>query len=407
MSNIHNIKVIRQCFSYLTEEEIRLPVADHRVHKFTTMKCAKLIMASQLAKWESHNQTSRELRTSQVLQESVGLPSISASQISRRLKQIPTEMLEAMFLDIMSRATSLIPIGCSKIGPLRIVDSTRLIMPDNLAKWANVSGKSTQIRIHVRILALPQGHIVPEKAIPSTGNVSDYETMDLLVEDDGTIYVMDRGYVKYKQFDAWTGSGVRFVTRINEKHGVLRVEKELPVPANSNIVRDAIVQLGSAFRQTEKLLRLVEFLDDQGRKYRLATSCLDLDAIEIADIYRQRWLIELFFKWMKQHLRLVKLYSYEPQGVWNQIFLALITYAIAMHIQLESGTKLSLWDVLQSLRCCWYKAWNILQDELYLPPTRKSRGRQKRASPVEKESPRLLTTVGIMKPSSFKRKDKR
>ncbi|MDR6554367.1 transposase, partial [Paenibacillus qinlingensis] len=183
-------------------------------------------------------------------------------------------------------------------------------------------------------------------------------------------------------------------------------EKELPVPANTNIVRDAIVQLGSTFRQTEKPLRLVEFLDDQGRKYRLATSCLDLDATEVAEIYRQRWLIELFFKWMKQHLRLVKLYSYEPQGVWNQIFLALITYAIAMHIQLESGTKLSLWDVLQSLRSCWYKTWNILENELYLLPTRKSRGRQQRASPMDKESPRLLTTVGIMKPSSLKKKGK-
>ncbi|MNQ66478.1 Transposase DDE domain protein [compost metagenome] len=383
---------------------MRLPVSDYRVHKFTVMKCAKLVMASQLAKWESHNQISRELRTSQVLQDSLELPSISAAQISRRLRQIPTEMLEAMFLEIMGKAKSLIPISCSKIGPLRIVDSTRLVMPDNLAKWANLSGKSNQIRIHIRILALPQGHIVPEKAIPSTGNVSDYETMDLLVEDDGTIYVMDRGYVKYQQFDVWVSSGVRFVNRINEKHGVFRLEKELPVPANTNIVRDAIIQLGSKFRQTKKTLRLVEFLDDEGRKYRLATSCLELEATEIADIYRQRWLIELFFKWMKQHLRLVKLYSYDPQGVWNQIFLALITYAIAMLIQLESGTKLSLWEVLQSLRCCWYKPRSIFETELHPSPTRNSRGRQKRASPVDKDSPGLRTSVGIMKPSSMKKK---
>jgi hypothetical protein len=402
MGNIHNFKVIHQCFSYLAKEDMRLPISDYRVHKLTTMKCTKLFMASQLAKWESHNQISRELRTSQVLQESVGLSSISAAQLSRRLRSIPTEMLEGMFLDIMSKVKSLLPVASSKIGPLRIVDSTRLIMPDRLAKWANVSGKATQIRIHVRILALPQGQILPEKAIPSTGNVSDYETMDLLVEDDGTIYVMDRGYVKYKQFDEWAASGVRFVMRIGDKHGVLQVVEERPVPPNTHIVRDAIVRLGSAFRQTQRPLRLVEFLDDQGRMYRLATSCFDLDAVEIADIYRQRWLIELFFKWMKQHLRLVKLYSYEPHGVWNQIFLALITYAIAMHIQLESGTKLSLWEVLQSLRSCWYKQWHIFEAELHPSPTRRSRGRQKRASPVNKESPKLRTSVGIMKPSRVK-----
>jgi hypothetical protein len=364
----------------------------------------KLLLASQLAGWGSYKQIARELRTSPVLQESLELPSISAAQLSRRVPTLPTEMLEDLFLDIMSQAMSHMPIACSKIGPVRIIDSTCLTLPKRLARWAAISGKKTQIRIHVRVVAL-QGHTIPEKAIPSTGNVSDYETMDLLVEDDATIYVMDRGYVKYAQFDQWTEDGVRFVTRINENHGVLRVEKELPVPPKTNIVRDAYVGLGSAFRQTEKTLRLVEFLDEKGRKYRLATSCMDLEATEIADIYRQRWLIELFFKWMKQHLRLVKLYSYEPQGVWNQIFIALIAYAIAMLIQLESRTKLSLWDVLQSLRCCWYKAWSLLQDELHLRPSRRSKGRQKRASPADKASPTLRTNVGIIKPR--KKKDKK
>jgi hypothetical protein len=352
-------------------------------------------MASQLAKWESYKQISRELRTSDVLQESLGLPSISSSQISRRLRELPTELFEALFLEIIGQVKSLVPIACSKIGPIRIVDSTCLKLPDTLANWAYVHDNKTQIKIHVRVLALPKGEVIPEKAIPTTGTVSDQETMDLLVEDDGTIYVMDRGYVKYKQFDVWLENNVRFVNRINEKHGVLRIEKELPVPPNTNIIRDAIVQLGSAFRQTDKTLRLVEYVDDQGRTYRIATSCLELKAEEIAGIYRQRWLIELYFKWMKQHLRLVKLYSYEPQGIWNQIFLALITYAIAMHIQLTTGTTLRLWDVLQSLRSCWYKRWEIFEAELHPKPTRTSRGRQMIAG--TKEPPKVHTSVGIIK----------
>uniref|UniRef100_UPI003570DF48 transposase n=1 Tax=Paenibacillus faecis TaxID=862114 RepID=UPI003570DF48 len=83
----------------------------------------------------------------------------------------------------------------------------------------------------------------------------------------------------------------------------------------------------------------------------------------MADIYRQRWLIELFFKWMKQHLRLVKLYSYDPQGIWNQIFIALIAYAIAMLIQVISETRMSLWEVLQSLRLLWEKPNLLLESE--------------------------------------------
>lgn len=403
MGNIHNLKAIRQCFSYISDENFRLPFSDHRVHKLTTLKCTKLIIASQLAKWDSYNQISRELRTSDVLQESLDLKSISPSQISRRLKEMPTEIFETLFLQLIGRVKSLTPITCSKIGPLRVIDSTCLKMPATLANWAYVSGKATQIKIHVRVLALPKGAVIPEKAIPSTGNVSDYETMDLLTENDGTIYVMDRGYVKYEQFDKWLENNVRFVNRINDTNRVWRVEQELAVPPGTKIVRDAIVQLGSTFRQTNRTLRLVEFLDDLGRKYRIATSCLELDATEIADIYRQRWLIELYFKWMKQHLRLVKLYSYEPQGVWNQIFLALITYAIAMLIQLQSGTKLSLWDVLQSLRSCWYKPWEIVEAELHPKPGRDSRGRQKKTID-KKPPPQLKTSVGIMKESKAKAK---
>ncbi|RRJ64324.1 IS4 family transposase [Paenibacillus oralis] len=397
MGNIHNLSLIRQCFSYFSDEKISFPIADYRVPKLTVMKCTKLIMTSQLAKWESYRQISRALRTSETLQESLELTSISASQISRKLPEIPTEWLESLFLDIMGKVKLLLPTATSKIGAVRIIDSTCIKLPANLAEWAHVNRTHTQIKIHVRVLALPTGQTLPEKAIPSTGNVSDVETVDLLVEDDSTIYVMDRGYIKYKQFDAWLKREVRFVNRINENNGVWHVEQELPIPSNTKITRDAIVRLGSAFRRTKQTLRLVEFRDEKDRKYRLVTSCFDLSATEIADIYRQRWLIELFFKWMKQHLRLVKLYSYEPQGVWNQIFLALITYAIAMHIQLSSGTSLSLWDVLQSVRNCWEKNLSIFEAELHRKPSRSSRGRQK-VPKVQKSPPKLHTSVGIIKP---------
>jgi hypothetical protein len=389
--------------NYISEKNNPFLVSDYRVPKLTVLKCAKLIMASQLAKWDSYQQISRELRTSDVLQESLDLSSISSSQISRRLKDIPTEVLEALFLEIIGKVKALTPIVCSKIGPLRIIDSTCLKLPATLADWAYVSGKSTQIKIHVRILALPAGEVIPEKAIPSSGNVSDYESMDLLVENDGTIYVMDRGYIKYKQFDKWLVNKVRFVNRINEKSRAWQVEQELPVPTDTNIVRDAYVKLGANASKMKETVRLVEFLDEKGRTYRLVTSCFDLSAVEIAEIYRQRWLIELYFKWMKQHLRLVKLYSYHPQGIWNQIFLALITYAIAMHIQLMSQTKLSLWDVLQSLRTCWYKPWSIIQNELHPRPTKASIGRQQ-VPRVNRHEPVLRTTVGIIKPSKAKLK---
>lgn len=398
MGNIHHFKVIRQCFDYIGDDDFRFPLADHYVKKLTVMKAVKLFLASQLAKWENYGQIALALKTNHSLQESVGLASISASQLSRRLRAIPTELLEALFLRLIGEAKSLAPTDYTGNGPLHIVDSSCVSLPTTLANWAHVNHTMTHVKMHVRLLALPKGEVLPEKVIPSTGNVSDTEVIEFLVEDDGTIYVMDRGYVKYQLFDAWLDRGVRFVNRINAKHRVLHVERELPVPEGTNIVRDAIVRLGSKFRQTEHLLRLVEFVDEQGREYRLATSCFDLSATEIAAIYRQRWLIELFFKWIKQHLRVVKLYSYDPQGVWNQIFLALIAYAITLCIQLKSGTTLTLWDVLLAIRLCWYQAWSVLESVLHPEPSRSSKGRQK-VPETAKPEPRLRSSVGIMKPA--------
>ncbi len=313
---------------------------------------------------------------------------------------IPTEILEGLFLELIGKVKQKAPSEI-KGTQIRIIDSTCLRLPATLANWAYVTRDHTQIKIHVRVLVLTKNEekeVIPEKAIPTTGNVSDYETMNFLVEDDGTIYVMDRGYVKYKQFDTWLEQKVQFVTRINEKHRVWQVEQELPVHPDSNIIRDAIVQLGSAFRKTENSLRLVEFLDEKGRKYRLATSCFDLSAEEIADIYRQRWLIELFFKWMKQHLRLVKLYSYDPQGIGNQIFIALIAYAMAMLIHVISGTRMSLWEVLQSLRLLWEKPNLLLESELHRrSKSQNNKGRQ-RSTKMYKEPPIMNTSVGMIKP---------
>jgi hypothetical protein len=407
MGNIHNFSAIRQCFSFISDENFILPVSDYRIHKLLTIKCIKLLIASQIAQWNSYSHISLQLRTSETLQKELELESISASQISRRLRDLPTELLEALFLEIMGKVKSQVPLSCSKIGPLRIIDSTCLKLPETLAHWACLSKDHTRIKIHVRLLALPSGHVIPEKAIPSTGNVGDSETMDILAEDDGTIYIMDRGYISYAQFDKWVKEDVRFVVRLHDRNSILHVEKEQSVPANTSITRDAIVQLGSASTQTQRTLRLVEYVDEKGRTYRLVTSCLDLCAMEVAEIYKQRWLIELFFKWMKQHLRLVKLYSYDPQGIWNQIFIALITYAITIHIQLESGTKRSAWEVLQILRACWEKSWSLVESELHPQASRASKGRQKKEPDSVKKLPKLRTTVGIMKPRKEGKKKKK
>ena len=121
---------------------------------------------------------------------------------------------------------------------------------------------------------------------------------------------------------------------------------ERKVPEGSNIRRDADVKITFTDNGElrEAVLRLVEFTDETGKLYRLLTNVNDLTAEQISEIYRHRWMIELFFKWVKQHLKLVKLYSVHPEEVWTQMYLALAAYAPVLIIKLTTGTKRSLWN---------------------------------------------------------------
>ena len=125
-------------------------------------------------------------------------------------------------------------------------------------------------------------------------------------------------------------------------------------------------------------IRLVAFQDEKGRHYRVVTSRWDLSAAEIARIYKNRWLIELFFKWVKQHLNMIQLHSFDPTAVWNQLFLSLIAFAVSLLVKLRLQTKKTLWAVVKLLRIYSCDTWEAFIEALNRPPTRKSKGRQKK-----------------------------
>ncbi|MNC46496.1 Transposase DDE domain protein [compost metagenome] len=132
-------------------------------------------------------------------------------------------------------------------------------------------------------------------------------------------------------------------------------------------------------------VRLVVFEDEHGRCYHVVTNCWNQSAVEIAQIYKQRWLIELFFKWMKQHLRLIQVFSYSPEGIWNQMYLALIAFALCRLIHLRTQTSKTVWDVLQWIRIYAHAQWKVFQEALHRKPTRTSRGRQVVDRPPKEE----------------------
>ncbi|NGP46939.1 IS4 family transposase, partial [Bacillaceae bacterium SIJ1] len=162
------------------------------------------------------------------------------------------------------------------------------------------------------------------KAIITTAKGHDRNQLEVLVDDKEAMYVFDRGYVDYDRFDRMTDDGYFFVSRL-KKNAVIREVESFSLPNDSPILSDKMVYIGTAQNRAENLFRLFEVADTKGNILRLITNRFDLDAEEISEIYRSHWDIELFFKWLKQHVEIKHFYGMSETAIQNQIYLALIT----------------------------------------------------------------------------------
>jgi hypothetical protein len=346
--------------------------------------------------WDSLRTIESAIRSDQEYQTEFQINSIDKSQLSRRINDLPVEVTQALFAAVVCAIREQTPSrdkGGGKL-TLAVVDSTSLRMPPVLGDWAYVTEKQTSVKVHTRLMVIDKKTAYPDEIVPSTGNVSDYIGSDSLVVDPNVLYVMDRGYVCYKRMQKWATHDIDFVIRLGDHH-YAEVVEERHIPENSHrIVRDAMVLLGNQPKtRMNTPLRLIEFHDDEGRFYRLATTRQDLSAEEIMDVYRHRWLIELFFKWLKQHLKFAKLYSLQPNAVWNHIYLALVAYGLSYLVKQKLGTRHSTWEVLRLIRLYAIKRWTDLLREVHREPSKLSTGKRKKGPPEPRQ---LQETPGVL-----------
>ncbi|WP_438495369.1 transposase [Paenibacillus sp. IHBB 3054] len=189
------------------------------------------------------------------------------------MDRLPTELPEWISQQLAQRAkrrTATLGGISNTIRKLSIVDASSLSLPFGLGDWARVSRKASSVKMHLRLVAASPDTVFPDAMVPTSGNVGDRACALHLVIPSDTTYVMDRGYDDYKKMEAWSTDGIRFVMRLRDR-AFTTVLEESPVKAEGRILRDAKVQMGSAFRDDKQTLRLIEFTDEQGRRYRLVT----------------------------------------------------------------------------------------------------------------------------------------
>ncbi|MFC6552365.1 IS4 family transposase [Cohnella cellulosilytica] len=386
MDNLQDLSTICQCLNQLELDEYRSLLHDHRSHKLFTGNTIQLHVAAQLLGLTSYDMIAEQLQVSQTLRERTQLDSISPSALSRKTAQLCTDTLQAIFFRLVQQIATLHPSATNKLPGgkrLKVIDATELVLPLQRASWAYCSFSKRGVKMHTRVvIADPKQLVYADRFIASTADVDERAVSLQLVTDPDAIHVMDRGYQNHHHFEQWTqpGKEIPFVARVRANTQMIATKDFRLSKADKRwIFWDRKVTISKCSRT----LRAVFFRDENDKEYYIITNCMDISATEIAQIYKYRWLIELFFKWLKQHLRLVKVISYSPQGIWNQLYLALIAFALCTWVRLQAKTTKTTWDILQLIRMYATHPWKEMVRAMQRLPTRKSKGRQRLQKPRE------------------------
>lgn len=347
---------------------------DRYIKKLTLEKLFILMAFAQLQQFDSLREIANSLNDER-LSEAVGLESISYSTISRRMAAIPTEALEALFMPIASRTGSHMNVISRRVyHPLRVIDASTITLSLTQYRWAEFRETKSGVKLHLR-LRLFGPDVLPDKVVVTPARVADNTQMDSLVSTaPDAINVFDRGYLDYRKFDEYCKERIYFVTRL-KANAIVKVLEESPCGDSDTIKSDSTVFLGSGRDQMEHSLRLIEAVDTEGNEIMILTNVHYMSAEEIGDIYRNRWQIELFFKWIKQHFTVKHFYGKSDQAVANQVYIALIMHCLLTIFKVDSGYQGTLLELTRLFKTCLFDLYQLVREKLRRKPSRSSRGR--------------------------------
>lgn len=232
------------------------------------------------------------------------------------------------------------------------LDSSTISLCLSLFPWAKFRRTKGAVKLH---LLLDHDGYMPAFAYISNGNRHDVTIAKKVPLSPGSIVAMDRGYNDYKLFAHWTSEGIYFVTRLKENADFKVIEKR-KLPKNRNILEDQLIRFNGYYarKNCPNTLRKVVVWDyENSREIVLLTNHLEFGATTISSIYKDRWQIELFFKALKQNLKVKTFVGTSENALYIQIWTALIAMLLIKYLQFKSKFGWSLSNLVAFLR------WNL------------------------------------------------
>jgi hypothetical protein len=227
------------------------------------------------------------------------------------------------------------------------LDSTTIDLCLSMFEWALFRRAKAAVKLHT---LLDLRGSIPTFIHISDGKLHDVNVLDLIEPEPGAFYVMDRGYVDFKRLYKFVLAGSFFVTRAKSNFKYRKI-KANPVDRGAGILSDQVVELVGFYSRQHypAQLRRIRYRDQERRLLIFLTNNMTLPAQIICDLYRLRWQVELFFKWIKQHLRIKRFFGTSENAVKTQVWIAVSTYVLVAIVRKRLNLPLSLHTMLQIL----------------------------------------------------------
>lgn len=345
--------VFAQLVSFLDNFKFRRIVkkydGDKYVKSFTCWNQLLVMMFAQLTKQDSLRTTSLTIESLGTMCYHLGFgKGVTRSNLSKANQERDYHIFEEFAYFVVNEAREKRVTDIFNLdGNVYAFDSTTIDLCLNVFWWARFRKHKGGIKIHTLYDIETQ---IPAFFHITEAKVNDVNAMDEIPYESGSYYIFDRGYNDYKRLYTIHQIGAFFVIRAktNLHYNTEKWKRRMP----DNVLSDQLITLSGFYSQQkypEKIRKVIYWDDEQKREFTFLTNATEISALEIANLYKNRWQVELFFKWLKQHLRIKKFWGTNENAVRIQIYSAITAYCMVAIVQQDLHIDKSIYDVLQIL----------------------------------------------------------
>lgn len=332
---------------------VRVHGADRYVKRLTTWNQFIALLYAQATGKESLRDIETGLSLHTEKWAHLGVQSVARSSLSYANQRRDHRIFESLFYEILTHCKEVsVRTEFSFKNPLYALDATTIRLCLSLFDWAKYTKTKGALKLHT---LLDTGTMMPEVLVSSDGTRGDITaavTMELHTKlKKGSVVVFDRAYIDYTWWKKLNDTDLYFVSRTKTNTAITVLGQH--TPPQGPILEDSRAMLGehSGYESYPEDVRYIRFLDTEtGKVYAYVTNNFSLDALQIAEIYKARWQIELFFKWIKQNLKIKTFLGVSENAVLCQIWVAMIYYLLLAYIKFQTKFGKSLLELTRMVR---------------------------------------------------------